>query len=158
MIRHPLRVYVDSWVYGGAFDEEFDDRSRAFFDDVRRGWFLIVTSPVVQREIADAPASVRELFAELAAVGEVQVVTDEAEVLAQAYLDVGILTEKSRADALHVALATVAGCDVIVSWNFKHLVNFYRAPLYSAVNVLKGHRPIVIQSPPEMTADEDEDV
>lgn len=158
MIRHPLRVYVDSSVYGGAFDEEFDDRSRVFFDDVRRGRFLIIVSPVVQREIADAPVSVLELFAELTAVGEVQIVTDEVEALAQAYLDAGILTEKSRTDALHVALATVAGCDVIVSWNFKHLVNFYRAPLYSAVNILRGYRPIAIQSPPEMTADEDEDI
>lgn len=70
--------------------------------------------------------------------------------LQQAYIAEGILTEKWYDDALHVALATVSGCDVIVSWNFKHIVNFKKIPLFNAVNVLKGYRPIAIHSPSEV--------
>lgn len=50
---------------------------------------------------------------------------------------------------LHVALATIAGCNMIVSWNFKHLVNFRRIPLFNAVKVLNGYKPISIYSPME---------
>jgi hypothetical protein len=70
--------------------------------------------------------------------------------LQQAYIVEGILSEKWYDDALHVALATVAECNVIVSWNFKHIVNFRKIPLFNAVNVLKGYRQIAIHSPLEV--------
>ena len=62
----------------------------------------------------------------------------------------GILTEKWYDDALHVALATIAECNVIVSWNFKHIVNFRKIPLFNAVNMLNGYRQIAIHSPLEV--------
>ena len=57
-------------------------------------------------------------------------------------------------DALHVAVATVAGCRVIVSWNFKHLVNFRRIPLYNGVNLTHGYAPIAIHCPLEVPGEE----
>ena len=62
------------------------------------------------------------------------------------------------ADALHVALATVAGCALIVSWNFRHIVNYRRIPMYNAVNTLQGFGDLAIFSPLEVIADEDEDI
>ena len=153
-----LRLYVDTSVYGGAFDEEYEQASVRLFEQVRRGLFRVVVSPVIQAEIRDAPDLVRRLFDEILPLADVQPVTLEAEELAEAYLAAGILTQRSRTDALHVALATLAGCQVLVSWNFRHLVNFYRRPLYNAVNVLRGHLEIAIQSPPEIIIDEDQDV
>jgi hypothetical protein len=67
-----------------------------------------------------------------------------------AYLDAGIVTKKSTADVLHVALATVAKCQLIVSWNFKHIVHFQKVPLYRAINTINGYTEINIYSPPKI--------
>ena len=82
---------------------------------------------------------------------------DEAMLrLMRGYLDAGIVTEKWRDDALHVAQATVTGCDLIVSWNFKHIVHFQKIPFYNAVNTLHGYKAIAIHSPLEVISDEEE--
>lgn len=106
-----------------------------------------MTSHLVQTEIAPAPAQVREFFAEMLELAEVVHLSQEAVELQSAYLDAGIVTAKSMADALHVAMATVAGCSIIVSWNFKHIVSWQKIPLYRAVNTLKGYTEISIYTP-----------
>ena len=80
----------------------------------------------------------------------------EAQELQQAYLDAGILTPKWEDDALYVALATVSGCKMIVSWNFRHIVHFQKIPQYNAVNALNGYDPIAIHSPLEIPDDDEE--
>lgn len=134
--------------------------SRAFFAQARQGRFQLVVSTVVEEEMVRAPSDVQQLFQEILGFSNVQLVSEPARRLAQAYLDVGIPTQRSRTDALHVALATVAGCAVIVSWNFRDLVNYFKVPLYGAVNVLHGYPEIAILSPPEVTGDDtqEEDV
>jgi len=82
-------------------------------------------------------------------------VTADALILQMAYIQAGILTEKWYDDALHVAVATVTGCDLIVSWNFKHIVNFNKIPKFNAVNILQGYRHIDIYSPLEVTDNEE---
>src|SRR6266566_718080 len=153
-----LRVYADTSVYGGVFDEEFRAASTTFFEQVRRGRFALVTSALVRREVLSAPQNVHELFTELLAIAELAEISDEAERLQRAYISAGIVTERWLADALHVALATVTGCTLIVSWNFRHIVNFQRIPLYNAVNTLQGYGNIAIFSPPEVIADADENI
>ena len=59
-------------------------------------------------------------------------------------------------DALHVALATTTECDLIVSWNFKHIVNYRLIPRYNAVNVLMGYGQLAICTPTEVIGDEEE--
>jgi hypothetical protein len=76
--------------------------------------------------------------------------TEDMFVLQQQYISAGIVTEKSTEDALHVAIASVAKCDLIVSWNFKHIVHFEKIPKYNAVNVLNGYGQIGIYSPLEI--------
>ena len=76
--------------------------------------------------------------------------------LMEAYLTNGIVSPKYRVDAQHVALATVSRCDITVSWNFKHIVNFRRIPMYNAVNILRGYSDIAIYSPREVTENEEE--
>jgi len=66
------------------------------------------------------------------------------------YIRSGVVTEKSLNDALHVAISTVSGCDLIVSWNFKHIVHFDKVPKYNAVNTLNGYKHIGIYSPLEV--------
>ena len=73
-----------------------------------------------------------------------------------AYLKAGIVEARWATDALHVALATVSACSLIVSWNFAHIVHFDKIRLYNAVNVLNGFEHIAIHSPQEAIAYENE--
>lgn len=155
MKRKPPTVYADTSVYGGVFDDEFAESSQAFFVLVRSGAFSLCISEVVHQELSAAPKEVAALFQEMLPVARLLEIGPEVLELQQAYIDEGILTEKWYDDALHVALATVAECDLIVSWNFKHIVNFRKIPMFNAVNVLKGYRSIAIHSPLEVMNHED---
>ena len=150
-----IRVYADASVYGGAFDEEFDAASREFFDGVRAGRLQLVFSKVVGDELKDAPEAVRNLFDEMCRIAETADVREGALRLQEAYLSAGIVGQRWEADALHVALATESQCSVIVSWNFKHIVNFRKIPLYNGVNLACGYSAIAIHTPQEVIADED---
>ena len=153
-----IRVYADTSVYGGVFDEEYAEASRTFFDQVKEGRFRLVLSPIVGDELEEAPESVRGLFEELRRLGETVDVTEEAVRLQQAYLDANVVSSKWEADALHVAIATVWQCRLIVSWNFKHIVNFQKIPLYTGVNLASGFGVVGIHTPQEVIAHEDEDI
>jgi hypothetical protein len=150
-----IRVYADASVYGGAFDEEFDTPSKEFFDAVRAGRFQLVVSTVVRDELENAPGKVFALFEEMRGLAEAADITEEAIQLQRTYLTAGIIGQQWKTDALHVAVATESQCAVIVSWNFKHIVNFKKIPLYNGVNLARGYGPIAIHTPQEVIADED---
>ena len=154
------RVYVETSVFGGVFDEEFKRPSDLFFDSIRAGAFELVVSDVVRREVAEAPKAVQGLFDEMLGLADVAEVTTAALELRDAYLEAGVLGQSRVDDALHVALATVSRCSMIVSWNFRRIVHFDKIPLYCAVNTLLGHGPIGIHSPLEVIryGDAEEDV
>jgi predicted nucleic acid-binding protein len=142
-------------VFGGLFDEAFEEATRAFFRVVQSGRFRLVTSALVQQEINPAPPEVQASFTSRVASAEVVPITEDATRLRQAYVNAGIVTQRSLADALHVATATVSGCPLIVSWNFSHIVHFQKIPMYNAVNTLHGYSPIAIHSPREVLDDEE---
>lgn len=151
----PIRTYADTSVYGGVHDTEFADASRAFFQNVQSGRFSLVTSAVVAEELSEAPAAVRDEFEDLLPETEVVDVTPDALALQEAYLDAGILTPQWEDDALHIALATVGNCDLVVSWNFSHIVHFQKIPQYNAVNTLHGYEELAIHSPPEVNSNDE---
>jgi predicted nucleic acid-binding protein len=151
-----LRVYVDTSVFGGVFDAEFARASQRFFDKIHRGVFHPVISALVADEMADAPPRVQSFYRRVARTAEMWPVDEPALTLRDAYLEAGIVTEQWAADALHVAVATVSACALIVSWNFRHIVNFRRIPLYNAVNRKAGYKEIGIFTPQEVIEDEDE--
>jgi len=150
MATRPVRVYADTSVYGGAFDDEFRKGSVAFLEQVGEGRFELVISGLCRDEIEGAPARVRRLFAAVENLAELVETTEPAARLRDAYLAAGIVSAAYDTDALHVALATVSGCSIIVSWNFKHIVHVQKTPLYNAVNALHGYDAIRICSPPEV--------
>lgn len=154
MKRYPIRIYVDTSVFGGVFDDDFMKPSRLFFEQVKAGKFRLVTSVVVRREIGAAPEDVRAFFNKLAGKAEICEITKEAVQLQQQYIKAGVVSAKWNDDALHVALATVSGCGLIVSWNFKHIVNFKKIPLYNGVNGNNGYPAISIHSPLEVIENE----
>jgi len=145
------RVYADTSVFGGCFDPEFEAASREFFREVREGRFVLIVSDLTVAELVDAPQQVRSVLQEL---GEGQVertlVTEECEALQREYLRAGVLGSASADDALHVAVATVTGADMVVSWNFKHIVHFDKIAGFEGVNTLNGYRSPRIYSPKEV--------
>ena len=155
MTKRPIKIYTDTSVYGGVFDEEFAEASKAFFDLVRSGEYTLCVSEVVHQELLAAPEKVNELFMTLLPTSLLLDIEPDALELQQAYIAEGILTEKWYDDALHVALATVAECNVIVSWNFKHIVNVQRIRGYNAINIKNGYKELEIRSPRDFMTYED---
>ena len=153
---HSIRIYIDTSVFGGVYDDEFSNSSKQLFKLIKKHLFVSVTSAVVNLEMKSAPKDVQALFSEIADISEIIEVTEEAKNLQNAYLKANILTPKSAEDALHVSLATVSHCTMIISWNFKHIVNFQKIPLYNAINQINGYAPIQIYSPREVIEIENE--
>ena len=153
--QQSLRVYADTSVYGGVFDDEFADASQAFFDLVRQGRFRLILSALVRSEIQNAPEHVQNFVAECGTMAELVNADQHSLRLRTAYLNAGIVGSQWNADALHVAVATVSNCRVIVSWNFKHIVHFQKIPLYNGINQSLGFAPIAIHSPEEVIANEE---
>lgn len=152
-----IRVYVDTSVFGGTQDTAFESESRAFVDQVRRGLYVILFSNVTARELDSAPEAVRSVFDSLPENAlEIIRVTEEAEDLAKEYVKSNVLGSASFDDALHVAVATVAAADMILSWNFKHIVNFNRIRGFNSVNIRLGYRAMTIHSPLEVVNHENE--
>ena len=145
-----MKIYADTSVFGGVFDQKFCEASRQFFDEVASGNFLLVTSAVVEAEIEPAPEKVKNFFTSISGKFQISAIDQNALELQEKYIAAGIVTEKSIQDALHVAIATIAECDLIVSWNFKHIVHYDKIPQYNAVNILNGYKNIGIYSPLEV--------
>ena len=152
MIR---RIYTDTSVIGGCLDEEFRAHSRRLIDGFVRGDFTLVLSELTVRELEPAPAAVRDVLAEVPEAHiEAVRLTAKADELARRYLAEGILPANMVADAQHIALASIANVDVLVSWNFRHVVNLARIHAYHGVNARLGYPLIEIRSPREVLGDE----
>ena len=122
-----LRIYTDTSVLGGCEDDEFREPSRRLVEAFVTGELTLVLSELALRELETAPAGVREVVGRVPETHiEPLSLSPEAEELASAYIGEGAIGVRMRADALHIALATVARVDVLVSWNFKHIVNLRR--------------------------------
>ena len=156
MAMRRIRVYAETSVFGGVFDEEFEHASRTFFGQVRDGRFELFTSAIVQAELDPAPERVKNYFTDMLAMMHIEEVSVETIRLRDAYLGAEIVTPKASDDALHVALATVTECACIVSWNFRQIVHFTKIPLYNGVNLSQGYPELAIYSPREVIEYEDQ--
>ncbi len=114
--------------------------------------YLPVISELTFDEISKAPQSVQETLKNLLEYDpEVLEITESALELSEQYLKREILTPKFRDDALHITLASLAKVDVLVSWNFRHIVHYDKIRLFNAVNIENGLKSIDIYSPREVT-------
>ncbi len=149
------RIYTDTSVLGGCEDVEFAEHSIRLVEGFVSGERILVLSSLTVQELTAAPAEVRR---RLASIPEAHIealqLDAEAKELAEAYIAAGVLTSKMRADAQHIAIATVGRVDVLVSWNFKHIVNLQRIHGYNSVNLRKGYPMMEIRTPREVLSDE----
>ncbi len=151
------RIYIDTSVIGGCFDKEFAPWSNGLMKEFRLGHLKPVVSDTVTVELIKAPENVRKQYAQLIEYG-VELVEEDERVtrLVQAYRKRKILNDKFENDMMHIALATVFKVDVLVSWNFKHIVHFDKIRQFNAVNKELGYDLIQILSPREVTNYEEE--
>ncbi len=149
------RVYSDTSVFGGYFDEEFEDSSIRIITEFKKGKKLLVLSDITLRELDLAPESVRKLLCEIP-TNNIEHVTfdEETNFLATKYIEEEAVSKRYMLDAQHIAIATINHVDVLVSWNFKHIVNLRRIQLYNSTNLKFGYPLIEIRSPKEII-DED---
>ena len=147
---HVPTLYLDTSVIGGYHDTEWMADTRELWAQAKAGQWRLVTSIVAEAELQNAPANVREVFADTFDATSILDTSSEIEQLANAYLAAAVVPPKFADDALHVAMATVHGVRLVVSWNFKHLVNVRREVGFNAVNILHGWPPVRIVSPKEI--------
>jgi predicted nucleic acid-binding protein len=151
------RIYIDTSVFGGHFDEEFSEHTIPLFDRIKSGEFIILYSTVTQDELEDAPEKVKELVKSLRAdLTEFIETTDEAVDLATEYITEKVVGPTNYADCLHIALATINRADFLVSWNFQHIVNIERIRGYNSINIKNGYKQLEIRSPREFGKYEDD--
>ncbi len=147
---HIPTLCLDTSVIGGYHDTEWMADTRLLWQQAKAGQWRRVTSIVAEAELKNAPANVREIFANTFDASNILDTSTEIEELANAYLAAAVVPARFADGALHVAMATVHGVRLVVSWNFKHLVNVRREDGFNAVNILHGRPPVRIVSPKEI--------
>jgi hypothetical protein len=145
------RVYIDTSVVGGYYDEEFKEATTGLFLRLERKEIAFVVSDLLDLELINAPLNVRELLFKYPSEYFERVnLTEEAILLADNYITEKVVGKTSLEDCRHIALATINKVDVLASWNFKHIVNLDRIKGYNAVNLKLGYSMIEIRSPKDL--------
>jgi predicted nucleic acid-binding protein len=142
------RLYIDTSVFGGFFDEEFAEFTIPLFKRFQNGEFKLLFSTITQEELSYAPENVRNLVKSIKIEStEFIDASGEAVDLASQYIIEKVVGQTSFDDCLHIALATINRADFLLSWNFKHIVNIQRIQGYNSINIKNGYKQLEIRSP-----------
>ena len=145
------RIYIDTSVVGGYFDEEFKEPTIKLFERLEKSEIKFVVSDLLDLELLNAPPRVKEHLLQYSADKFERVeLTEEAIQLADTYILEKVVGKTSLEDCRHIALATINKVDVLASWNFKHIVNLDRIKGYNSVNLRLGYSIIEIRSPKDL--------
>jgi predicted nucleic acid-binding protein len=146
------RIYLDTSVISHLEAPERPDwmaETREMWREIQAGKFDVYISPVDVLELDACPEPKRSILTNwLQSIPYTLLEqTDEVLDLADQYLKAGILPQKSTRDRLHIAYACVYNCDMIVSWNFEHMVNYKTISGVKGANALAGYKDMPIYSP-----------
>lgn len=145
------KIYIDTSVVGGYFDEEFREATKKLFDRLDNNEVVFVVSDLLDLELLNAPPQVKDHLLKYSPDKFQRIeLTEEAIKLADAYIDEKVVGNTSLEDCRHIALATIHKVDVLASWNFKHIVNLDRIKGYNSVNLRMGYSMIEIRSPKDL--------
>ena len=145
------KIYIDTSVVGGYFDEEFKEATIKLFERLDNNEIIFVVSDLLDLELINAPQHVKEHLLKYS-VDKFQRVelNEEAIKLADTYINEKVVGKTSVEDCRHIAMATIHKVDVLASWNFKHIVNLDRIKGYNSVNLRLGYSMIEIRSPKDL--------
>jgi hypothetical protein len=145
------RIYIDTSIVGGYFDEEFSEVTKDLFKRLENKEIIFIVSDLLELELTRAPQNVRKLLYNFSPDKFERVqLTEEAIKLADKYITEKVIGKTSLEDCRHIALATINKVDVLASWNFKHIVNLDRIKGYNSVNYKFGYQMIEIRSPKDL--------
>jgi predicted nucleic acid-binding protein len=149
-------LHIDTSVIGGYFDTEFSDETKILFEKIKQGEFQLVISDLTEKELLNAPERVKTLLRDLGITNfELVTVTTESIELANEYVNENVFGQTSFDDCIHIATSTINRVDLLISWNFKHIVNIHRIRGYNSINIKNGYQNLEIRSPKDLTGDED---
>lgn len=154
------KIYLDTSVISYLDQQDAPERmeeTRRLWEEMKTGKYDVVMSDIMFDELDKCEESKRDiLFARVAEIHFEEVERDdESRRLSALYFERGGLPPKSKEDAMHIAIATVNNCDIILSWNFKHIVNLRAITAVEAVNIQEGYRIVRIM-PPSMLLEKGE--
>jgi hypothetical protein len=151
------RIYIDTSIVGGYFDDEFRIDTIKLFERFENDEIIFVISDLLELELLEAPAHVKDLLLKYPENKfETVILTEEVFILADTYITEKVVGKSSLEDCRHIALATINRVDVLASWNFKHIVNLDRIKGYNSVNLRLGYPMIEIRSPKDLINYENE--
>jgi len=160
-MRKPVKIYLDTSVISCLQAPETPERmadSLRLWENLKEGIYDVYISDITISEINDCPEPKRSFM--LNELKKISLTVIEAETkvedLAQEFIQLGILKEKSIDDCKHIATALLAKCDIIVSWNFKHIVNDKTIEGVKTISKTKGFGGIKIYCPSILTGGSDE--
>ena len=147
-----LKIYLDTSFISHLHQFDVPDKMNdtlALWNDIIVGEYHVVISEVTTRELMNALEPKRSIIADYLTKTNFEVlpITEETDKLAHEIIKRGILTPKSFDDCAHIAVAILNNCDIIVSWNFKHLVNIKTINGVREIVVSNYYKPIDIYSP-----------
>jgi len=150
-----MRLYVDTSVIGGCLDDEFAKDSCRLMEAAKAGRVTLLVSAIMARELDSGPPELQAVLEKLPPEAFEDVpLTEEILALRDAYIDAHVVGPRCLDDTGHVAAATVARADAIVSWNFRHIVRLDKIKAYNQANLLNGYGYLVIVSPKEVQFDD----
>ena len=151
-----IRLYLDTSVISHLQANDAPDNMAAtqqLWDEIKLGKYAIYISELVLKEIMNCAEEKRNMM--LAYLNEIPrteiMLTDEIINLGKKYIEAGIIPVRYTDDALHIAAATVHDCNVVVSWNFKHMVKLKTIIGVNGVNKGGGYSEIEILPPNSIT-------
>jgi predicted nucleic acid-binding protein len=155
-----LKLYLDTSVVSHLDAPDAPEKMAdtiKLWEDIYAGIYEVCVSNVTIDEIDDCPEPKRTfMFSKLAEIKYTHLeANNESTQLSKLYFSVGGLPPKSKEDAQHIAIATVNDCDIILSWNFKHIVNLRAMRAVEEVNRQRHYKTIHILSPTMMLDMED---
>jgi len=156
-----LKLYLDTSVINFLFADDAPEKQRVtqeFFEDsVSQGKFDIYISDVVIGEIKNTKdIDKRNNLLEVIYKYNLNILSlsEEAIELTDEYLKQSVIPEKKVEDARHIAIATVSGCDMLLSWNYKHLANINKEKKIQIINIQQGYNyPVRLSTPMEVTGE-----
>jgi predicted nucleic acid-binding protein len=154
-----LKLYLDTSILGALADPGPEDRlaaTRRLLEGLSSGRWDGYVSTLVLEEVERAPKAARDKIGRELRKGYLLVLEESPESLrlADQYLSAGAIPERYEDDARHIALAAINDIAVIVSWNFRHMVNVARKRQINSVNLREGYPLLDLVSPWEISHEE----
>ncbi|MDR2594291.1 MAG: type II toxin-antitoxin system VapC family toxin [Fibromonadaceae bacterium] len=148
MVSKKISLYLDTSVIGGYYDDVFMQDTRLLFEKIKDGKYDVFISDLTEKELENAPKEVKDLLNIVK--WQPLIVTSDCKILADEYIKEKVVGATSRDDCMHIATATINNVDLLISWNFKHIVNVERIRGYNSINIKNGYKHLEIRSPKDM--------